>query len=109
MARSIVNILEEKKGEDILLIDIQEIAIFADYFVICTGTSDRMLDALAKAAVEGVKENHGYKGRIEGNASNGWVVVDFIDVVLHLFSPDQRDYYRLEELWEEGKVLVRLQ
>ncbi|MGD8406900.1 MAG: RsfS/YbeB/iojap family protein, partial [Anaerolineales bacterium] len=49
------------------------------------------------------------KGRVEGEARGGWLVVDYGDVVLHLFSPDQRDYYKLEELWSEGKVLLKLQ
>ena len=104
-----MNSLEEKKGEDIVLIDIQGIAFFTDYFVICTGTSDRMLDSLADSSVEQVKKAFDIKGKIEGQPREGWLVVDFGDVVLHLFSPDQRDYYRLEELWETGKVLLRLQ
>ncbi len=68
-----------------------------------------MLNALADAAIEQVKKEHKINGRVEGQPQHGWLVVDFIDVVLHLFSPEQRDYYRLEELWEAGKVLVRLQ
>ncbi len=101
--------LEDKKGEDILLIDIKEVATFTDYFVICTGTSGRMLDALAKGVQEAMREKHKRKGRIEGGSTDGWVVVDYGEVVVHLFSPDQRDYYQLEELWQEGKVLVRVQ
>jgi ribosome-associated protein len=68
-----------------------------------------MLDSLAHAVVEQMKKKYAINGRIEGEPRGGWLVVDFSDVVLHLFSPDQRDYYNLEELWEEGKVLVRLQ
>jgi ribosome-associated protein len=101
--------LEEKKGEDILLMDISEISDFADYFVICSGTSDRMLQALADAVVEKVREQHHFKPRIEGQSQEGWLLADFGDVILHLFSPDRREYYRLEELWGRGKVLLRLQ
>jgi ribosome-associated protein len=101
--------LEDKKGEDIVLLDLHEISDFADYFVICTGTSDRMLQALADGVVEGVREKYQFKGRIEGKSQEGWVLVDFGDVILHLFSPDRRDYYRLEELWAQGKVLLHLQ
>jgi ribosome-associated protein len=108
VARSIINALEDKKGEDILLLDIQEISSFADYFVICNGTSDRMLDALADTAAEAAKKNHKINGRIEGGSKSGWVVVDLGDVVVHLFSKEQRDYYRLEELWSQGKILVHL-
>lgn len=101
--------LEDKKGEDILLLDIHELTDFTDYFIFCTGTSDRMLDSLAKAVDEAARNTYHVHGRIEGNASDGWMLVDFGDVVVHLLSPDQRDYYRLEELWGQGKILVRLQ
>jgi len=104
-----VNTLEEKKGEDIVLLDIHEVASFADYFVIVSGTSDRMLNALADAVQETVKKEYGLNAREEGQAQTGWLVVDFGDIVVHLFSKEQRDYYRLEQLWEKGKVLVRLQ
>ena len=92
-----------------MLLDLKEIVQFTDYFVLCTGTSDRMLDALADAVLEDLKKKHKKKGRKEGLARDGWQIVDFGDVVVHLFSPDRRDYYQLEELWEEGKVLLRLQ
>ena len=108
MARDIVDALEDKKGEDIVLMDIKEIASFTDYFVICTGTSDRMLDALANSAIDDIRIKHKRKGKQQGNSRDGWVVVDFGDVVLHLFSPDQRDYYHVEELWEAGKVLLTI-
>jgi ribosome-associated protein len=104
-----VNILEEKKGENIVLLDIRGIAVFADYFVVCTGTSDRMLHALAEAAVDGVRKQAGLRGRSEGLAQDGWVLVDFGDIIVHLFSPERREYYRLEELWSQGKVLLHLQ
>ena len=109
MARLIVDALEDKKGEDILLIDIREICDFADYFVLCTGTSDRMLQALADGAADKVHATYDQWGRFEGTAQDGWLLVDFGDVVLHLFSPDRRQYYRLEELWSKGKILLRLQ
>jgi ribosome-associated protein len=77
--------------------------------VICNGTSDRMLDALANSVLEDVRVKHRKKGRKQGLARDGWVVVDYGDVVIHLFSPDQRDFYQLEDLWNDGKVLLRLQ
>jgi ribosome-associated protein len=108
IARTIVNALEEKKGENILLIDIHEIASFADYFVICTGTSDRMLDSLSKEVNENVNKSFDLKASIEGLPRDGWLVMDYRDVVVHLFSPDQREYYHLEQLWEKGKTLLKL-
>ncbi|MBE0672833.1 MAG: ribosome silencing factor [Anaerolineales bacterium] len=104
-----VNSLEDKKGEDIVLIDLKDIVSFTDYFVICTGTSDRMIDALAKSVIEDIRSKYKKKGKQQGFSRDGWVIVDFGDIILHLFSPDQRDFYQLEELWEDGKVLLRLQ
>lgn len=104
-----VTVLEDKKGEDILLMDIQNIASFADYFVVCSGTSDRMLQSLADAVMEESKKQYGIISSIEGEPVDGWLVVDLGDVVVHLFSPDQRDYYDLENLWDRGKVLLRVQ
>lgn len=89
--------------------DLKEIASFTDYFVICTGTSDRMLDALAKSVMEEIRKKHRKKGRLEGNSRDGWLLLDYGDVIVHLFSPDQRDFYDIEELWAEGKVILRLQ
>jgi ribosome-associated protein len=109
LAHTIVSSLESKKGEDILLLDLQKIASFTDYFVLCTGTSDRMLDALAEGTMETVRKLHRKRGRKEGESREGWVIVDYGDVVVHLFSPDQREYYDLEELWMDGKVLLRVQ
>jgi ribosome-associated protein len=68
-----------------------------------------MIDALADAAVEDMRLRHRRKGRKQGFARDGWVVVDYGDVVVHLFSPDQRSFYNLEELWREGRILLRLQ
>jgi ribosome-associated protein len=68
-----------------------------------------MLDALADSVAEKIHEDFDLKGRVEGGPQDGWVLVDFGVVVVHLFSPDRRAYYRLEELWSKGKVLLRLQ
>ncbi len=89
--------------------DLQKVANFTDYFVICSGTSDRMLDALANSVEDKVREIHKVKGRSEGRASAGWVVVDLGSVTVHLLAQEMRDFYKLEELWKEGKVLLRLQ
>ena len=109
VAHTIVDALEDKKGEDIILMDIHEIAVFAEYFVICSGTSDRMIQTLADSAVEIAKKEFSLRGRIEGLPQDGWMLVDFGDVILHIFSPSRRDYYRLEDLWSDGKVLLHLQ
>lgn len=68
-----------------------------------------MLDALAEAVDEKVRQRYQRHGHLEGIASAGWLLLDYGDVIVHLFSPDQRRYYQLESLWSEGKVLLRLQ
>ncbi|MGW8143639.1 MAG: ribosome silencing factor [Anaerolineales bacterium] len=109
IARTIVTSLENKKGENIVLIDLQDIAIFADFFVICSGTTDRMIKALVDAAIDDVKKEYKINARVEGRAEDGWILVDFGDIILHIFSPYRRDYYRLEDLWSNGKVLLHVQ
>lgn len=68
-----------------------------------------MLDALAKTVKEEVKSKYQLQSTIEGYSAYGWVLLDLGDIIVHLLSPEQRDYYRLEELWSQGKVLVKLQ
>ncbi len=109
LAHTIVDALEDKKGEDILLLDIKEVVSFTDYFVICTASSNRMLHALADGVIEKTLAKYKKKGRIEGKPDSGWLVVDYGDIVVHLFDEDLRHYYKLEELWKDGKVLLRLQ
>jgi ribosome-associated protein len=89
--------------------DLKELTSFTDYFIICTATSNRMLNALADGVVEKTRVEHNKKGRIEGTPSSGWIVVDYGDIVVHIFDNDLRQYYNLEELWDEGKVLLRVQ
>ena len=98
-----------KKAHNVVILDLRKLTSMTDFFVICSGTSNRMLDALTDAAVEQVKTKFELRARIEGNPNEGWVLADFGDVILHLFSPDRREYYRLEELWSKGKILLRLQ
>ena len=110
IARELVDLLEAKKADDIVLLDLQEICSFADYFVLASGISERTLEALREEAVHHLKKARLSRiPTIEGSAASGWVLVDAGDVVLHLFSPRQRKYYRLEELWKEGRVLLHLQ
>lgn len=68
-----------------------------------------MLQALAEASIEKVHQTYQLPARMEGKPQDGWILVDFGDVILHLFSPDRRDYYRLEELWSKGKIVLHLQ
>lgn len=89
--------------------DIHELTTFTDYFIICNGTSDRMLQALASAVREFVKSEFNMFINLEGESRDGWMVADVEDIVIHFFSPDQRNYYKLDQLWDKGKRLLSLQ
>jgi len=109
LARNIAEAIADKKGEDILILDIRDISILADYFVIGSTTSKRQ----AKAIVEGVKQEikQAFDVRpshIEGEPASGWVLMDYGDVVVHLFAEEVRAYYDLEGLWQDGQVVVRM-
>lgn len=110
LAHLLVDALLEKKGSDILLLDIRDQAVFADYFLIATGDTEPQLRALSQAALEAGKNNAGARPLgTEGQPADGWVLLDFGDVVVHLFAPRSRDYYDLESLWHEGRVVMRMQ
>jgi ribosome-associated protein len=111
-ARSLVEAIEDKKGENIVLLDIAGQSIFADYFVIATGASDRQLKALADGVSDVAESRIKRKvilRRLDEQAESGWVLIDLGQVIVHLFSPAQRKHYNLEGLWKEGKVLLRVQ
>ncbi|MBI3241402.1 MAG: ribosome silencing factor [Chloroflexi bacterium] len=111
-ARSLVEAIEDKKGENIVLLDISGQSIFADYFVIATGASDRQLRALADGVNDAAENRIKRKvilRRLDEQAESGWVLIDLGGVIVHLFSAAQRKHYNLEELWKEGKILLRVQ
>ena len=109
LARRIVEVIADKKGEDVLLLDIRDVSILADYFVIGSSTSERQ----AKAIIENIKQEmkQAFDVRplhIEGEPATGWILMDYGGVVVHLFAPDVRAYYDLEGLWRDGRIVVRL-
>ncbi len=110
LAKLLVEAILDKKGSDILLLDIQEQAIFTDYFVLANGDSNRQLSALSEGVAEAAKIlGDTLPWGVEGEPESGWLLVDFGDVVVHLFSPEMRRYYSLEELWSDGRVVLRIQ
>jgi ribosome-associated protein len=109
LARHIVEMITDRKGEDVLLLDIRDISILADYFVIGSAASERQ----AKAIVEGIKRETKQAFDVrplhtEGESATGWVLMDYGSVVVHLFTPEVRAYYDLEGLWRNGRVVVRM-
>ena len=110
LTRLLVDALQEKKGLDILVLDIHSQAVFADYFIICSGESEPQLRALMQAVQAEAKEKGDRRPKgVEGNPADGWILVDFGDVVVHLFMVEKRAYYDLESLWHKGRVVVRMQ
>ncbi|HNS40528.1 MAG TPA: ribosome silencing factor [Promineifilum sp.] len=102
--------LQDKKGVDILVLDLRAQAIFADYFVICSGESELQLRALMQAVqYEAKTRGDRMPKSIEGAPADGWILIDYGDVVVHLFAPEKRAYYDLESLWHQGRVIVRVQ
>ena len=98
------------QAEDILLLDISKAASFADFFVIATAGSDRQLSAILEEIDKQIRkgERVSTMGR-EGESASGWVLLDYGDVIVHLFSPEEREYYDLESLWATAVPVVRIQ
>jgi ribosome-associated protein len=110
LARIVVDLASDKKGENIVLMDMRPVSPIADYFVIISGTSDRQLKAIIDHIELELKRQYEVRPwRVEGEASNGWVLIDYGDVVVHVFLPQRRAYYDLEGLWREAPVMVRMQ
>lgn len=90
--------------------DMRQVSPVTDFFIIVTATSDRQLKAIVEHIGQETKKQHNiHPWHVEGDASNGWVLIDFGDVVLHGFLPDRRAYYDLEGLWREAPIMVRIQ
>ena len=111
LARDIADILLDKQGEDIIILDLRDLTPITDYFVICSSTSRRHLTTLANAIQEEMKQ-HGpgfFAKGVEGTADSGWILLDYNSVIVHLFDEEMRRYYQLEELWSAGRVVARIQ
>ena len=101
LAKKIMAILEEKKAADILALDISEISTLADYFILASAENVRQLDALEDAVEEGIR----LELNKEGEGDSGWILMDYKDIVVHLFTKEQREFYDLEKIWSDAKKL----
>jgi len=100
LAEVIAGLAADKKASDIVALDLRGISGFTDVFVVCTGNSDRQVKAIHDAVHFGLKKEHGLlPRRVEGVQESRWILMDYWDVVVHVFTPDTREYYRLEQLW----------
>jgi ribosome-associated protein len=97
-----INASLEKKAKDLVILNVKEISAFADYFLICSGTSDRQLRAIAAAIQENLKIAGIMPLGIEGEAAGQWILMDYDDVIIHIFLETVRTFYDLERLWSEA-------
>lgn len=109
IARRIVELAEDKKAADIVVLELAPLTTLADYFVICSGGSERQLDAIADGIIEGMRAEKVRPIGREGLAISHWVLIDFGSVVVHVLTPPERDYYGLEKHWAEAKTILRVQ
>jgi ribosome-associated protein len=94
---------EDKKAVEVVEIDLREVLGYTDWFVICSGNTERQTKAIHDAILEGLKHGHDLlPRRVEGLASADWILMDYLDVVVHIFTPATREFYRLEQLWGEA-------
>ena len=102
---AIAELASDRKAEEIVTLDLRAIGGFADYFLICTGRSDRQCRAIHDGIHLGMKNEHGMlPARVEGVSEGHWILMDYLDVVVHVFTPETRERYRLEQLWGEAPV-----
>jgi ribosome-associated protein len=100
---AVAELASDRKAEEIVTLDLRAIGGFADYFLICTGRSDRQCRAIHDGIHLGMKTDHGMMpARVEGVSEGHWILMDYLDVVVHVFTPDTRERYRLEQLWGEA-------
>ena len=108
LAHRIVEIASDKKGNDIVLLRTAELTTMADFFVILSGRSDRQVQALAGAIVDELRDEGIRPLGTEGRQSSRWVLLDFGSVIVHVFAPDEREFYGLERLWGKAAQVVRV-
>jgi len=97
--------LLEKKAKDIVLLDVRKLTTLADYFIVCHGTSDTQIRALANSVEQKVKEELGENvWQQEGKDSRRWVILDYVNIVVHIFTEEKRNYYGIERMWNDAKI-----
>lgn len=105
MAKIAVRALEDKKGEDIRIIDISKVSVLADYFIIANGANINQVQALADNVQEELFKNGVEAKNVEGYQSASWILMDFNDIIVHVFSQEDRLFYDLERIWRDGVLI----
>ena len=109
LALRIADLISDTPAANTLVLDIHAISPIADYFVICSGENERQLRAISRDVVEKMMSEGIRPERTEGDPPSGWILIDFGDVIVHIFDVDQRAFYRLEDLWSEAPTLLAIQ
>ena len=108
VAQLIVEVASEKLASDIVMLDLRGLASFTDYFVVMSADSSRLIQALEEDILATLKESNLSIHRREGSSNSGWVLMDCSDVIVHIFSPDERAFFGLERLWARAPQVVRI-
>jgi ribosome-associated protein len=108
LARRIVEVASDRQAVDVVLLDITATATFTDYFVICNGTSERQIKAIVDTVLLTLEEEGYGAQHTEGSPTSGWVLIDYGSVIVHVFAPAERGFYKLERLWADAPTLVRV-
>ncbi len=109
IARKAVEIGNQKQAADILLLDARQTCSFTDYMVILTGESDRQINAIREEIIQSLKNSGVYARHVEGDTDSGWVLLDYIDTVIHIFAPNERRFYNLDALWPNATPVIHIQ
>jgi len=109
IARKTVEVACDKQAADIVLLDMREVCSFTDYFVICTSETSRQTKAIVDEIEHKLKKEGVLPLHHEGTADSGWLLIDYNDVIVHIFAPEEREYYQLERLWSKANTVVRIQ
>ena len=109
VARKAVEVASDKQAKDIMLLDVRKVCSFADYFVICSGDSERQIKTIYDEVGHILKKEGILPLHHEGTIDSGWLLLDFGDVIVHIFAALEREYYQLDELWERATPVVRIQ
>lgn len=109
IAQRAVELASDMQATNIILLDIREMASFADYFVVLSADNMRLINALVGDIILQLKKEGILLGHKEGTSESGWILLDYGNVIIHIFSPEEREYYRLEELWNEAIPLLQVQ
>jgi ribosome-associated protein len=109
LAVTIADVISETPAADTRVIDIHELSTIADFFVICSGENERQLRAISRTLIDTLSEQGIDPRRVEGEPISGWILMDFEDVIVHIFDEELRAFYNLEERWADAQVLLTIQ